>query len=109
MVQSKDKRIHEVPDRGSMATANEAGSEASQAFGNDDIGEYDSFFEALEVAAPNGIESITFLLLSKYNFQEKDKFFIGDCSCERVLQIVGFLTCFSYLLLLEYSVMQISA
>jgi hypothetical protein len=66
MVQSKDKRVHEVPDRGSLAKANgvlpgETGSEASQAFdaisnGNDGIGEYDSFFEALEVAAPNGID-----------------------------------------------------
>jgi hypothetical protein len=66
MAQSKDKRIHEVQDRGSMAEANgilpdETGSEASQAFdaifnGNEGIGEYDSFFEALQVAAPNGIE-----------------------------------------------------
>jgi hypothetical protein len=66
MVQSKDKRLHEVPDRGVIAEANgvlpdETGSEASQAFdaisnGKDGIGEYDSFFEALEVAAPNGID-----------------------------------------------------
>jgi hypothetical protein len=66
MGQSKDKRIHEVPDRGSMAEANgvlpdETRSEASQAFdaisnGHDGIGEYDSFFEALEEVAPNGID-----------------------------------------------------
>jgi hypothetical protein len=41
----------------------ETGSEASQAFDaipnkEDDIGEYDSFFEALEVAAPNGIDKL---------------------------------------------------
>jgi hypothetical protein len=66
MVQSKDKRIHEVSDRGSMAEANgvlpnETGSEASQAFdaisnGNDGIGKYDSFFEALEEVTPKGID-----------------------------------------------------
>jgi hypothetical protein len=66
MVQAKDKRVHEIPDRGSIAEANgdlpdETGSEASQAFvaisnGKGDIGEYDSFFEALEVVAPNGID-----------------------------------------------------
>jgi hypothetical protein len=59
MVQSKDKRIHEVPDRGSMTEANgvlpdETGSEASPAFdalsnsnGNDGIG------ESLEVVDPS--------------------------------------------------------
>jgi hypothetical protein len=66
MVQSTDKRVHEIPDRGSIAEANGVlpdgtGSEASQAFdaisnGNDDIGVYDSFFEALEVVTPNGID-----------------------------------------------------
>jgi hypothetical protein len=65
MVQSKDKRVHEIPDRGSIAEANgvlpaETGSEASQAFdaianGNDNIGEYDSFFETLEAVSPNGV------------------------------------------------------
>jgi hypothetical protein len=55
-----------MPERGNIVEANgvlpdETGSEASQAFdaisnGKDDIGEYDSFFEALEVAAPNGID-----------------------------------------------------
>jgi hypothetical protein len=55
MVQSKDKRIHDMPE------PDETGSEASQAFdvisnGNDGIEEHDSFFEALEVAAPNGID-----------------------------------------------------
>jgi hypothetical protein len=69
IVQSKDKRIHDMPERNNVVEANgvlrvpdETGSEASQSFdvisnGNDDgIGEYDSFFEALEVAAPNGID-----------------------------------------------------
>jgi hypothetical protein len=67
MVQSKDKRIHDMPERGNIVEASgvvlpdETGSEASQAFAvisnaNDGIGEYDSFFEALEVAAPNGID-----------------------------------------------------
>jgi hypothetical protein len=65
MVKSKDNRVHEVPDRGSRPEANgvlpaETGSEASQAFdtianGDDNIGEYDSFFEALEVVSPNGV------------------------------------------------------
>jgi hypothetical protein len=57
-----------MPERGNMVEANgvlpdETGSEASQAFDaipnkEDDIGEYDSFFEALEVAAPNGIDKL---------------------------------------------------
>jgi hypothetical protein len=57
-----------MPERGNMVEANgvlpdETGSEASQAFDaipnkKDDIGEYDSFFEALEVAAPNGIDKL---------------------------------------------------
>jgi hypothetical protein len=55
-----------MPERGNIVEANgvlpdETGSEASQAFdvlssGNEGVGEYDSFFEALEVAAPNGID-----------------------------------------------------
>jgi hypothetical protein len=67
MVQSKDKRVHDMPDRGNVVEANgvlpdETGSEASQAFdaisnGKDDNGEYGSrFFEALEVEAPHGID-----------------------------------------------------
>jgi hypothetical protein len=59
--------MHDMPDRGNIVEANgvlpdETGSEASQALeamsnGNDDIGEYGSFFEALEVVArPNGID-----------------------------------------------------
>jgi hypothetical protein len=68
IVQSKDKRIHDMPERDNVVEANgvlrvpdETGREASQAIdvisnGNDGIGEYDSFFEALEVAAPNGID-----------------------------------------------------
>jgi hypothetical protein len=66
MVQSNDKWVHEIPDRGSMSEANavlppETGSEASQAFdatsnGNDDIGENDSLEEDVDENFKNALE-----------------------------------------------------